>query len=150
MKDMIPSDVLQAMKAIVDTVPDVVFGGSIALVMVGLINRPVKDIDLFLPHGTSLTKNKLLTIEKSDITSETVTNTNGKEIQRTGFVINGVKCCVFKVDDEELQHSLHWIDGTRIRCQNVNYAIMAKRSYADRSGKHKEDLNVIDQTLTEI
>lgn len=157
MKDIISSEILIAIKAIVKANPDVVFGGSIALVMVGLINRPVADIDLFLPHTIGFLKSKLLSIEDSNIVSETVTNTNGKEIQRAGFLVNGVKCCVFKVDDEELQHSIHTIPSgdpfegdIKIKCQNVNYAIMAKRSYADRSGKHKIDLNEIDQKLNEI
>lgn len=149
MKNM-SNQIKLAVLAIQKQVPSAVFGGSIALSAVGLLDRPIKDIDLFLPHKTSLTKNGLLSIEQSEITSETVTDTNGKQIQRTGFIINGVNCCVFKVDDEELQHSTHSLEGTLINIQNVNYAIMAKKSYADRSGKHKADLAVIYQEIRNI
>lgn len=143
-------EIKSAIHAIVRQCPDMVFGGSIALNAVGLIDRPVGDIDLFCPEYESLTKNKFLQIEMSEITSDTVTNTNGKEIQRTGAIINGVKCCVFKVDKEELQHSVSEVDGVKIKIQNVNYAIMAKRSYASRNLKHAEDLKSVDDTLNEL
>ena len=41
------------------------------------------------------------------LTSDTVTNTNGIEIQRTGGAKIGIKTCCFKVSNEELQCSKH-------------------------------------------
>lgn len=153
-KEMLSDEIFDAIKIIVREIPNAVFGGSIALSGVGLINRPISDIDLFFTLQESLTKNNFIKITKSDITSETVTNTNGVEIQRTGAKIGNVKVCCFKVSDEELQHSKHTFirDGESITIllQNVNYAIDAKRSYSPRNSKHKKDLEQIETSLKDI
>lgn len=147
-RDNLPDDILKAIDLIISTCPHAIFGGSIALNAVGLINRPVADIDLFFPINENLSKNGFLHIENDgEITSETVTNTNGIEIQRTGAKIAGVKTCCFKVSDEELHHSKVEFLGRKICVQNVNYAIQAKMSYADKNGKHKEDLKTINETI---
>lgn len=142
--------VKQAIFMIVAKCPTAVFGGSIALNAVGLLDRPSKDIDVFLPQGGSLAKSGFLNIETTEFLSETTTDTNGKKIQRVGAEIAGIKCCVFKVDDEELQHSLAELEGVTLRVQNVNYAILAKMSYADRSGKHQKDLSTIFKTIDDL
>jgi len=100
----------------------------------------------------SLSKNGYLSVETiGEITSDTVTNTNGIEIQRTGAKIAGVKTCCFKVSDEELQCSKHKFirNETEITIciQNVNYAIEAKKSYSSRNPKHKSDLETISNVM---
>lgn len=149
-KEILPNDILKAIDLIIEKTPNVVFGGSIALNGVGLINRKISDIDLFFRLHESLTENGFLPIENTQILSDTVTNVDGKEIQRTGVIVNGVKVCCFKVSDEELNHSKIRFLGRTIYIQNVNYAIAAKRTYADRNDKHKEDLKVIDNNLYNI
>lgn len=146
-KDILPHNILKAIYLIIEKTPNVVFGGSIALNAVGLINRKVSDIDIFFPLDESLTGNGFLPIENTEILSDTVTNVNGKEIQRTGLIVNGVKVCCFKVSDEELSHSKINLLGRTICIQNVNYAIEAKRTYADKNNKHKEDLKTIESNL---
>lgn len=144
-------EILNAIDLILKSCPNVVFGGSIALNAVGLINRKVSDIDLFFQYNDSLTKNGFLSIENDgQITSDTVTNTNGVEIQRTGAKINGVKTCCFKVDQEELQHSKAKVFGRTICIQNVNYAIQAKIAYSAKNDKHKSDLIQIDAVLKAV
>ena len=100
----------------------------------------------------SLSKNGYLSVETiGEITSDTVTNTNGIEIQRTGAKIAGVKTCCFKVSDEELQCSKHKFTRNEteftICIQNVNYAIEAKKSYSSGNPKHKSDLEAISNVL---
>jgi hypothetical protein len=147
-KEVLSDEILNAIDLIIKYTPNVVFGGSIALNAVGLINRKVSDIDLFFPFNDSLQKNGFLLIKNDgQILSDTVTNVNGVEIQRTGAIIGGVKTCCFKVSNEELQHSKIEFLGRKICVQNVNYAIMAKMTYADRNNKHKEDLKQINKTL---
>ncbi len=143
-KEVLSDQILNAIDLIIKHTPNAVFGGSIALNAVGLINRKVSDIDLFFHLNESLTKNGFLSIENDgQILSDTVTNVNGVEIQRTGAKIAGVKACCFKVSDEEMQHSKIEFLGRKICVQNVNYAIMAKMTYADKNDKHKEDLKQI-------
>lgn len=144
--NILSAEIIKAIDLIIHNCPDVVFGGSIALNAVGLLNRPIADIDLFFPEGQSLARNGFLSVQQMDkIMSDTVMNTNGKEIQRTGAKINNIKVCVFKVETEELQHSIFKFLGRSIRIQNVNYAIQAKLAYADKNPKHKVDLDNINK-----
>jgi hypothetical protein len=157
-KEILSDEIFNAIVLIVKEIPDAVFGGSIALNAIGLINRPISDIDLFFSRSTSLTQNGYLsnlhtgTIE--EITSETVTDINGVDIQRTGAKIAGVKTCCFKVSDERLQCSKHKItrEGNELTIciQNVNYAIEAKKTYSSRNPKHKPDLETIYNELNSI
>jgi hypothetical protein len=147
----ISNEIQVALKMIIDKCPDIVVGGSIALNAVGLIDRKVSDIDLFCLNTSSLNKNGFLNIESDIQLSDTVTDMNGVEIQRTGCKINGVKVCVFKVDKFQLEHSTINVLGMDLKIQNVNYAIMAKKIYANRPGvwneKHKLDILNIEDTL---
>ena len=151
-KEILSDEILNAISLIIKQTPNAVFGGSIALNAVGLINRPISDIDLFFGMNESLSKNGYLSVETiGEITSDTVTNTNGVEIQRTGAKILGIKTCCFKVSDEELQCSKHKFTRNEneftICIQNVNYAIEAKKSYSSRNPKHKSDLEIISNVL---
>lgn len=154
-KEILSDEILNAISLIIKQTPNVVFGGSIALNAIGLLNRPISDIDLFWGMYESLSKNKYLSIEStSELASDTVTNKNGIEIQRIGAKIAGVKTCCFKVSDEELQCSKHKFtrDGNEftICIQNVNYAIEAKKYYSNRNEKHKRDLEEITNVLENI
>jgi hypothetical protein len=147
-KEVLSDEILKAIDLIIKQTPSAVFGGSIALNAVGLLNRKVSDIDLFFAINESLLKNGFLSVENDgQILSDTVTNVNGVEIQRTGAKIAGVKTCCFKVSDEELQHSKVEFFGRKICIQNVNYAIQAKMTYADKNNKHNEDLKQINSNL---
>ena len=91
-KEILSDDILNAISLIIKQTPNVVFGGSIALNAIELINRPISDIDLFFGMNESLSQNGYLSVETiGEITSDTVTNTNGIEIQRTGAKIAGIK-----------------------------------------------------------
>jgi hypothetical protein len=139
------------LKLITDKCPEAVIGGSVALHSLGLLERFPKDIDIFFPESTSLTKIKFFSIEGiTDLTSDTVTDTNGKEVQRTGVLVNGLKCCAFKVPQAELQHSIADFYGLKIKIQHANFAIAAKRAYVDKNGKHKEDLIKIQETIDSL
>ena len=150
-KEILSDEILNAIDLITASCPDAVFGGSIALNAIGLINRQISDIDLFFSNRQSLSKHGFLQIIKGEITSDTVTNTNGNEIQRTAAKIEGVKTCCFSVDNEELQHSKYIFNRNgkefKIYIQNVNYAIEAKKAYSKRNPKHQNDLKSIESFL---
>lgn len=141
-------DMLDAMTTLCLADSEIVFGGSIALAAVGLLDRPIKDIDIFLKEGRSVVPLTWFCKPSTTITSETVTNTNGVPVQRTGMTIGGVRVCCFKVAGEELSHSIVQVGRHRFRIQNVNYAIQAKLSYA--GAKHKADLEHIFEVLKTI
>lgn len=152
-KEILSDEIMKAIDKIVTHMPNVVFGGSIALNAVGLLNRKISDIDLFVKKNENLADTEFFTISDNQITSDTVTNTNGVEIQRTGAKVDGVKVCCFKVSDEELQHSKYTFvrDGKSftINLQNVNCAIEAKLAYAkhNQNPKHIDDLTNIIKEL---
>jgi hypothetical protein len=149
--EILSEEIISAIDLIITQVPDAVFGGSIALNGVGLLNRKISDIDVFFHFGQSLSKNGFMQIPTTEILSDTITDVNGNSIQRTGLKINGVKVCAFKVSSEELNCST--ITFTRdniarkINIQNVNYAIQAKMAYSSKTQKHKDDLNSMDEVL---
>jgi hypothetical protein len=150
-RQILSDEILAAMDLIIKTVPDAIFGGSIALNAVGLITRKISDIDLFFGEWVSLAKNGILnTGISTGLTSDTVTNTNGKPIQRTGIKINNVHVCIFKVEKLELQHSIFEFAGRRIKIQNINVAIQAKIAYSEKNQKHLNDLNKINDTMHEL
>ena len=80
--DILSKYILTAIDVILKNVPNAVFGGSIALNAVGLINRPVKDIALFIPIG-SVVPDSIVESSEGIITSETSEDTNGVLIERT-------------------------------------------------------------------
>lgn len=127
-KEILTEQQLKAIDQIIEKCPDAIFGGSIALNAIGLLNRKVSDIDIFFPYGKSLAPD-FLQLDLIDVGSGIVTDENGNEIQRTTANVNAVKCCVFKVDDNSLQHSEMDICGRKLKIQNVNYAIVAKIAY---------------------
>lgn len=154
-KDILSDELLSVMDKLIIQLPHIVFGGSIALNAVGLLNRKINDIDIFVTNKQTLSNAGFLDFirketEINDEVSETTTDVNGILIRRTGFKINNVKICIFQVDDEQLQHSVHTVYGRKLKIQNINYAIMAKRAYADKTNKHKNDLNQIQKTLDDL
>lgn len=147
-KEILSDEILAAIDLIIERIPHVVFGGSIALNAIGLLNRKISDIDIFFGLGENLWENEFLRLSKNaDLHSITVTDINGEKIQRTGAIILGVKTCCFKVPTEMLQCSKFEFNNRTINIQNVNHAIIAKMTYADKSIKHKEDLKQIDMNF---
>lgn len=148
-KGNVSPEILEAIDIIIKHIPNVVFGGSIALNAINLIDRPVKDIDLFFLENDSLGFNKegkdtfwsISTNEEFKIESDTVTDMNGNPISRTSVKIKNVNVCCFKVSQEELQHSKVKFLGREICVQNVNYVLQAKKCYAHKNSKHKEDID---------
>ncbi len=133
---------------ILKATPDVVFGGSLALNAIGLINREIKDLDLFFPITTfNAGFMDILNHVDTGVGSDTVTDINGIEIERTALKINNVKACCFKVPKEQLEHSIFVVNGRNLRIQNVNHAISAKICYSKHNPKHTTDLENINVTL---
>jgi len=54
MNNILQSNVLAGMYLIIEKYPDVIFGGSIALNAYGLIEREIKDIDIWIDSKKTL------------------------------------------------------------------------------------------------
>lgn len=134
---------LKALKEISEKCPKAVIGGSISFISRGILDREPNDIDVFLGVHDSLTKVGFINCDISSIGSDTTTDINGEEIQRTAMVIHGVNVCVFKVKDEYLQFDEILYEGVLIKSQKPFYGIEAKKIYATKNDKHKEDLEKI-------
>jgi hypothetical protein len=155
--EILSDEILHSIDLIIDRCPHAVFGGSIALNAVGLLNRKISDIDVFFDENTALTKHGFINIPETEwkgFLSDTVTDMNGKLVHRTGFKIGGTKVCGFKVHPEELQHSIFkFIRNTKlyeIKIQNVNFAIAAKIAYYYKKEKHEIDVDHINELLNDI
>lgn len=145
---------------IIDLYPDAVFGGSLALVGAGLLDRPIKDIDVFVLsafEGDVILPGKLFMMqtsikEQDDYgQSMTTTNVNGKEILRKGLTTGKAHGCIFFVDKEQLQYTTTTIGGKEVKLQNIQHAIAAKKAYAKlntpSAEKHRADLKQIAENL---
>ncbi len=150
----ISPEIKETIKLILKKMPTAVFGGSIALNAVGLIDRKVGDIDLFMLEGKSLNKRGFSDLASefsfSGFHSDFITNVNGYDVQRVGLKHGTTQICLFKVRKEELQHSFINFEGMEMRIQNVNYAIYAKATYFDATGKHSIDIQMIENTLNKL
>jgi hypothetical protein len=133
----------KALFHITTNAPTVVIGGRISFIARGLLDRNPKDIDLFFGEYCSLNKVGLLSCNIDEIGSDTITDINGKEIQRTSMKIMGVNVCCFKVDLDFLKYDKIKYNGIEINAQNPEYGIIAKKIYAQKNDKHKRDLQII-------
>jgi hypothetical protein len=135
--------IIKALEHIYLLCPDVVVGGSISFIARGLLSRQPNDIDLFFPEYSSLTRWGLFDCIIDEVGSDTTTDINGKEIQRTSLKIMGVKVCAFKVEDDHLKHEILEYNGVKIQAQFPQYGIIAKKIYSEKNDKHKKDLEEI-------
>lgn len=156
-KEILSPELLQVIDVILAKSPRIVFGGSIVLNALGLIERPIKDIDLFIHNYEGLSNYNLLeftTLLENGEASETTTDINGQTISRTGLTINNTNICVFSVP--VLNSSEFKFSGRTIRIQNVNEAILAKKAYVENTKdgksyqKHLHDLNSINNSLDSL
>ena len=150
-KRILPENIYKAIKKIKDKHPEAIFGGSIALTAMGLLNREIHDIDVFFDRRCSIDFDLF---EKSNGSSSNVAYTYDNEKVTsilTPCKVNGVKCCVFQEKSEFLQHSTFSIFGEKINISQANLAIDAKRRYAKGGAiKHINDLKFIDNALADL
>jgi len=153
--EILSPELLQAIDELISTSKDIVFGGSIALNAVGLIKRPIKDIDLMTLKSYPLEFYGLMPyIQKTefDEVSETTTDINGVDIVRVSAKVRDVNVCIFKV--EVVTFSDFNFLGRKIKIQNINEAILAKRAYSQKEfiscDKHRTDLKNLDAFIDNI
>ena len=127
--------------------PTAIFGGSIALNALGLLDRPIHDIDVLFPIGFSMSKNFNFKDIDAFESSETITDFDGVPVQRVGMKSSKTKICVFKLPSEQLQYTEVDFFGLKICVQNPEQAIWAKICYSDKTYKHRKDLFEVFKNL---
>ncbi len=154
-KEILSGDIITAMDFIMEKVPNAIFGGSIALNAVGLLNRKVSDIDIFVQERVKNHLDRLIDESNNRFSgvalfSDTIV-VDGKHVERLGLNIKGIKVCCFKVPEDHMQHSIFEFSGRKIKLQNVNYAILAKKQYSTKGvAKHIDDLSDIEDMLNNL
>ncbi len=154
-KEILSDDIIAAMDFIMEKVPNAIFGGSIALNAVGLLNRKVSDIDIFVQERVQNHLDRLIKVSNKEVVEDglfsDVVDINGNIVERLGLQIKGIKVCCFKVPSDYVQHSSFEINGRKIKIQNVNYAILAKQQYSVKGvQKHINDLKEIDDFFNNL
>lgn len=144
-RDFIPLKIFQVIDKILEHFPEAVFGGSVALIIAGLLQREISDIDVFFPYKENFCRNGIFSIGENIgfSFSDTIDSFNGQKVVRMGIKIDGVEVCCFKVPDEMLVYEKVSFLGRNINIQDVKFAIMAKIAYIDKNPKHKKDLDEI-------
>jgi len=127
-----------------------IFGGSLALNAVGIIKRPIKDLDIIIDEG-DIDEFDIRGIVKKNPSKdnecyETSQEIGGRQIKRYPASIHEVKVCFFV--DPDPTYSVFKFKDRKIRINNVNDAIMAKRTFLETPGvrpesflKHMMDIN---------
>ena len=150
-KEILSDEILSAIDKILVHVPEIIFGGSVALSAVGLLNRKIYDIDLFVDKFGGVTRKlgELLTSINVD-GSDTVTDVNGVKVERLSFKIGNVKVCVFRVDKEVLQHTTFEFARRKINIQNCNYAVAAKIAYSKKRDENNRPFNSTTKHIEDV
>jgi len=123
----------------------VVFAGSFGLKYYGLLDRLIKDLDVFTEHwyyGTEEAVTELNRISSGKF------YVNGKEVLCVhGETSNGIQVDYFYKHKEPLEFNLVDFHGVEIKIEDPKFAIQAKEQYAKNNSqdafniqKHKDDL----------
>jgi hypothetical protein len=129
--------------------PNFIFGGSLALNAVGIIKRPIKDIDIVIEEGDIEEYDINGIVKKNPVKDEcyeTSQEIAGNVIKRYPASIHEVKVCFFV--DKKATYSNFEFSGRSIRINSVNDIIIAKQAYLENPGvkpesflKHMMDIN---------
>lgn len=150
----IPQNLQNIIFALFDKFPEIYFGGSVALNILGLLNRHVNDIDICVPKEKSGDVIKYMNKKKFGKLKSLWKKPEGDHIK---FNFKNYSFCIFLTENSyKYRYNLN---GKYIYLSNVDDIISAKRIYMNRcinSGgiidedghsKHKNDLNKIDKKI---
>ena len=153
-QEILSQNIVSTIDIIISKYPNIVFGGSVVLNALGIIQRPIKDLDLFIKACEYSDVTNVFNNLSGNITripSETITDVNGDLISRFGWRINGTDVCIFLMPESKegsLQSTPFEFLGRSIQIQNVNEAILAKKAYSKMDkpscDKHREDMKNVE------
>lgn len=148
---------MEMINKISKNIPDAYFGGSLLLNALGLLNRPVKDLDVVivkrdyddygLMHSVESRLKRLNEPYKMVSASD--------EGNCVGCDIRGIKVDFWMYKESQVRGGLFGMElnGTRVKFIPVNYVINAKMEMIGKSGdlkkvrKHIEDVQAVNKVL---
>lgn len=147
--EYVSAELFDTMKRIRDLFPNAWFGGSLGLVVTGLLQREVKDLDVYIDFNPYdyyklLEEDAQLKFEWGHSNADMCNLAVGVKVPNST-----VKVDLFYVDKSRCHGTLvdlmvnHRVKET-FQIQSVNYALMAKSAWAMKGiTKHSDDLNTI-------
>lgn len=156
MSENIPNKIVVAVKMIAVIYPDVVFCGSLGLVLNGLIDRTINDLDILTPDNW-YNDNKFFPDERINQQSTSHKFMVGKdEVSCFSLRLNNVKVDVLYNESKKPEYIVIDFDGIKINVETPESAIDVKKKYilADKSEisiiKHLKDLILLGVDRKEL
>ena len=127
--------------------PDIVIGGSLCLKALGLMDREIGDLDVFVGRDKTFDAFKYKAVDEYNRSYDFTTEFNGDTLERIPLLIHDVKVCIFKVPKYLLQSFRMEVEGLEMNVQNPCFAITGKVLFSKHDAKHTDDLNDIYKKL---
>lgn len=147
-KENISKDIIAAVKYVNEAFPLCIFAGSFGLVLRGILNRKVKDLDVLTGKEHS---RHVAAVVVDGYSSSDIFKIAGKEVHCVPIKYKGIKIDLFAKAGYQDVVTFDFIDfhGEKIRVESSKGAIEAKREYIKDPKridvlKHKKDLKYID------
>lgn len=147
--EYVSAELFDTMKRVRDLFPNAWFGGSLGLVVTGLLQREVKDLDVYIDYNPFDYYNVL----EQDAKVKFVDSSSRADMCNLCVAVNfgnsDIKVDLFHVNKERCNGTLvDLLVNNRVKetfqIQSVNYALMAKSAWAMKGiTKHSDDLNTI-------
>lgn len=179
-RKILSEKMLNVIKELTNQYPNIVFGGSIGLNAVGLIEREIGDVDLFVDENHQILKSKYFKSEtvienenkyepKSDkpfdlnnLDSSCLNTKKQEEDQespdpddpnttRLSLTIDDVKVCVFKTSNPELLNSFKFkVEDIEINIQHIKHALIIKQKYVKKLSGTNKQKHLNDLSLFQL
>lgn len=127
--------------------PNIAIGGSVCLNVLGLMDREIGDLDVFVDKDKPFDALKYRAVDEYHKNYEFTTDFNGEILERIPLLIHDVKVCIFKVPKYLLQSFRMDVEGLEINIQNPCFAIAGKVLFSKHDAKHTDDLRDIYKKL---
>ncbi len=135
--------------------PNIVFGGSISLCALGIIDRTIKDIDIVINSSgnsiftlrTSNSSNSFVDIEDKTLNGFDASimkqlNPNNYYFRHYSGLFNGENICLFDVNNSIEYYNYELSIGISIKIQHPDIIMAAKSEYHNRYSIEKHRLDI--------
>lgn len=137
----------KAIQVLQEIDPSIAIGGSVCLNVLGLMDREIGDLDIFVDKDKPFDIFKFRKVDEYYRDYKFTTDFNGDVLERIPLLIHDVKVCIFKVPSYLLQSLRMEVDGLEMNIQNPCFAIAGKVLFSKHDDKHTDDLMSIYKKL---
>lgn len=135
-------NMFNVMVMIKKAIPVTTFGGSLALNVVGLLNREIKDLDVLYPtiYSDPVTDSQYVGMD-SFIKCQQLETSSSLGFKR--YKLNNIEVCFINVSYSRLTYEPIIVNNEIFNIAGVNHAIMFKQEHLGIT-KHNEDMQSIN------